>query len=205
MEWPLGEWSRRTPARARARWRGRPPDRPRCAPPARRSAAAPVARSRAARTARTGDPRAARRARGRAPPAACRPRASQHRSRACAGPPRTRPESDRDRAARARAGAVAAGLVTMSSRPPRAASAYAIPRCRPAGCDRRRRARSSPERVDQPVVRDELVRVEQEHREQRPLLGRANTENVAVHRDLERREQPTMDDARSAPSPRGAC
>jgi hypothetical protein len=45
-------------------------------------------------------------------------------------------------------------------------------------------------------MRDELVRVQQENGKQRPLLGGAQTQDVAVGRSLEGPEQPKANDAR---------
>src|SRR5207248_8375613 len=51
-----------------------------------------------------------------------------------------------------------------------------------------RRRPLAPERVDQPVARDDLVRVQHEHGEQRALLRAAERDEPAVDPHLERAE-----------------
>jgi len=71
---------------------------------------------------------------------------------------------------------------------------------------RRLGRRLAPELVDQPRRRDDAVRVEQQERKHRPLLGGAQLEPAAVAPDLERPEQQELERARSIPhlgAPRG--
>jgi hypothetical protein len=46
----------------------------------------------------------------------------------------------------------------------------------------------APERVDQPVPRDEFVRVQQEEREERARLGASERERTTVPEDVDRPE-----------------
>ncbi|HET6601516.1 MAG TPA: hypothetical protein VFG57_06085 [Gaiella sp.] len=57
---------------------------------------------------------------------------------------------------------------------------------------RRRGRRSTPEVIDQPVARDELVRAEQEHREERSWLRRVERDDATFVDHLDRSEDPEL-------------
>jgi hypothetical protein len=56
----------------------------------------------------------------------------------------------------------------------------------------RRRRALAPERVDQPLTRDDLVRVQQQQREHGPLPRTAERERSFFAHDLERSQQPEV-------------
>ena len=58
---------------------------------------------------------------------------------------------------------------------------------------RRRRRRLTPQRVDERVLRDDLVRPQQQHPEQRTAAAAAEGQNAAVVRHLQRAEDPEVD------------
>ena len=58
---------------------------------------------------------------------------------------------------------------------------------------RRRRRIVGPERVDEELHGNRLVRAKREQSKQRPLLGRAEGDQRAVHGGLERSEHPQLD------------
>ena len=53
-------------------------------------------------------------------------------------------------------------------------------------CDPRSRRALSPQPVDQPIDRLDLIRAQQQHRQQRPLLRTRERQNVVAVSDLER-------------------
>ena len=61
------------------------------------------------------------------------------------------------------------------------------------GMARRRRRIVGPERVDEELHGNRLVRAKREQSKQRPLLGRAEGDQRAVHGGLERSEHPQLD------------
>jgi hypothetical protein len=65
---------------------------------------------------------------------------------------------------------------------------------------RRRRRALAPQLVDDPVARHDLVRVEQQQREQRPLLRRPELDRRTVDHRLERAKQPKLDHLSSDPN-----
>jgi hypothetical protein len=50
----------------------------------------------------------------------------------------------------------------------------------------------SPQCLDQPIGRDDPIRVQEKHREERPLLGAADVDRPLVGDDLERPENPKL-------------
>jgi hypothetical protein len=58
---------------------------------------------------------------------------------------------------------------------------------------RRLRRRLVPEAVDQPVERDNLVRVRQQQRKQRTLMPASERDRVPVHHHIERTKNPVLD------------
>ncbi len=94
-----------------------------------------------------------------------------------------------------------ADQVARSLRDDRVA-AERLPQLAHVDLERRRgrvRRRAVPELVDQPIARDDPVRVQQQQREQCPLLRAAESHQLAVLRRFERAEDPKLD-ARGAPS-----
>jgi hypothetical protein len=70
-----------------------------------------------------------------------------------------------------------------------------LAKLRDADAERRRAGRGrllAPELVDQPVARDDLVRVEQEHREQRPLPRSRERKRATALEHLERTQDPKL-------------
>ena len=58
---------------------------------------------------------------------------------------------------------------------------------------RRRRRGLAPQRVDEDILRDDLVRPQQQHPEQRALAAAAESEDAAVLRHLQRAQDPEVD------------
>jgi hypothetical protein len=54
--------------------------------------------------------------------------------------------------------------------------------------------RSTPQALDEAIARDDLVRVEEEDREGRPLLGSAERDQLVAVDDLERSQDPEVHD-----------
>ena len=58
---------------------------------------------------------------------------------------------------------------------------------------RRRRRGLAPQRVDEDILRDDLVRAQQQHPEQRALMAAAESDDAAVLRHLQRAQDPEVD------------
>ena len=141
--------------------------------------------------------------------AAAPTRSRRLRPRAAAGPRRTAGRTGRRRTARARSAACSRAGATPAARASRApARLERLAQMRDVPLDDvggRVGRRPAPELVDQAVERHHLVRVQQEQREDCPLLRSPERQGRPVRGDLERAQDAEVERVRTATVPGGAA